>query len=438
VQQRLAFDVRAERRERAFKRSIAALTALVLAGLVAGTPAGRYAAQVLAARGRASLDKMVGLPPDRQVEQGLLRATRLRDAASARTKLANVAPSGSALDSFLRTVGMDASSALIRWGNVDRSIVLSSAVFEPDDARSYRLKPRVRSVWVIGLSFRDTLGMFLIPDTPEARQAAARAGGRVVPGSVQLTNTWGCRGPEPDPAAPVRVLVLGDSLMQGMLVGDSETPPARLHAHLARALRAPVSVLNTGHVGYSPEQYDETLRVLGDRFRPHFVVLSIIANDIARLDDPASWAEAEYWIDQIDERCRMRGWQLLLVPSPEAMSLLGRRDFSRFAAPVSRIFKHAGGRYVDPAESLIDGLLRARNDGFHKGTRSDNPLFNLHLLGDRHFSPLGADIWARVVARRLLLVWDGLALNDVPAPEPVVRHAHSAHPPIPSDDRQSE
>ena len=110
------------------------------------------------------------------------------------------------MDVFLRAAGMDANSAVIRWGNFDQSIVLSSAVFEPDDERSYRFKPCVRSVWVIGLSFRDMLAMFLIPDTPAARDAAAHAGGRVVPSSVQTTNSWGCRGPEPDPTAPVRVL----------------------------------------------------------------------------------------------------------------------------------------------------------------------------------------------------------------------------------------
>ena len=40
VQGRLAFMVRAERRERAFKRAIAALTALVIVGLAAGTSLG--------------------------------------------------------------------------------------------------------------------------------------------------------------------------------------------------------------------------------------------------------------------------------------------------------------------------------------------------------------------------------------------------------------
>jgi hypothetical protein len=436
VQGRLAFEARALRRERAFKRMIVMLTVFTLAGLVAGTSAGRYGARVLALQVRTLFDKIIGLPPNREIQEQLIRETRSRNAGSARRALAQAARPGSALDSFLKTVGMDATSAVIRWGNINRPIVLSSAVFEPDDERSYRLKPGVRSIWVIGLSLRDSAGMFLVPDTPEARQSAARAGGRPVPSSVQTTNSWGCRGPEPDPNAPVRVLVLGDSMMQGMLVGDDETPPARLQAHLSSALQAPVSVLNTGHVGYSPEQYDQTLRAFGDRFGPHLVILSIIANDIDRLDDPASWAEAEFAIDQIDERCRMRGWKLLVVPTPEALTLLGRRDFTRFPGPLSRIFKHGGDGYVDPMESLVDGFIRARNDELRRDTGSENPLFNFHLLGDRHFSPLGSDLWARVVARRLLLVWDGQVLNRMPAPEPVIRHARAAHPVIPGDEVQ--
>ena len=56
VQGRLAFMVRADRRERAFKRAIAALTALVLVGLAAGTSSGRYAGHVLTFQARELLE----------------------------------------------------------------------------------------------------------------------------------------------------------------------------------------------------------------------------------------------------------------------------------------------------------------------------------------------------------------------------------------------
>jgi hypothetical protein len=428
VQGLLAFEARAERRERAFKRGIVTATGLAILGLLAGTSAGRYRTRVLASGGREALAGLVGLPADRRLVEARRREKRIRDADSARRGLAEVAAPGSGMDVFLRAAGMDAGSAVVRWGNDDRSIVLSSAVFEPDDDRSYRLKPGVRSVWVIGLGFSKSLGLFLIPDTPEARGAAGRAGGRVVPASVQTTNSWGCRGPEPDPGAPVRVLVLGDSMMQGALVGDTETPPARLQARLASALGAPVSVLNTGHIGYSPEQYYHTLRAFGDRFRPQYVIISITNNDFGDLS-LENWAEGGYWLEQIVDLCNFRGWSFLLVPAPEELTLLGPRALGRFQGRLDQIFKRGGMHYVDPLEPFTDEVIRLKNARRRRGDPDVfNPLYNLHLLGDRHFSPIGSDLWARVVARRLLLAWDTQVLIGLPAPEPVTRHARSETP----------
>ena len=89
---------------------------------------------------------------------------------------------------------------------------------------------------------------------------------------------------------------------------------------------AKVSVLNTGHIGYSLEQYDQTLRALGDRFRPHYVVISVCQNDFGDLNDPASWSEGEYWLDQIVELCRHREWQFLFVPLADEFAILGPRN----------------------------------------------------------------------------------------------------------------
>ena len=392
VQGRLAFVVRAERMERAFKRAIAALTALVLVGLAAGTSPGRYAATLLTFQARAIWSRALGAPPDRQASEQQVRVDRLRNAARARQSLAEVAAPGSAMDIFLRTAGMNAKSAVIGVGNFDQSIVLSSAVFEPDDDRSYRLKPCVRSVWVIGLSFRSMLAMFLIPDTPEARDAAARAGGRVVPSSVQTTNSWGCRGPEPDTTAPVRVIVLGDSMMQGALVGDAESPPARLQAQLSQALAAPVSVLNTGHMGYSVEQYDQTLRAFGDRFRPHYVVISICGNDFGDRDNPANWVEGKYWLDRIADLCNQQGWEFLLVPGPGQSTLMGPRNLHEYQAQVNRIFGRGGTRYVDPLEAFTDALLRVKNDGVRTGDVEPGPILQHSLPGRSALSRLAVPI----------------------------------------------
>jgi lysophospholipase L1-like esterase len=432
VQGRLPFLIRAERRERWFKRGILIATGLILVAMVCASSAGRFAARSAAMRGwRLSLG-LLGVPPTREEIEADHHAERMRNLETARAYLAEAITPDSPLGPFMRTVHMDAQSAVVRWGNFDQSLVLSSDLFEPDKAgRSYRMKPGTRSVWLIGLSLQKALGLFLVPDTPEVRAEAAKAGGRVVPESVQTTNSWGCRGPEPVLDAPVRVLVLGDSCMQGALIGDDETPPARLQHHLAAALDAPVSVLNTGHLGYSPEQYYHTLRAFGDRFRPQYVIISICDNDFGDMQSRANWDETEHWLDQITAFCDRRRWHYLLVPIPEEMALLGRRNLSLYPGQVSRVFKRGGGSYIDPLEAFTEAQIRLRNTANRQGAAVLSPLYNGHLMGDRHFSPLGADLWARVVARHLLVNWDRNILNGSPGPEPAIAHAHKDHPPLP-------
>ena len=223
-------------------------------------------------------------------------------------------------------------------------------------------------------------------------------------------------------------------MMQGALVGNTDTPPAKLEYYLTQALKAHVCVLNTGHIGYSIEQYDQTLRALGDRFGPDFVVVSVSENDIGDLKDPAHWSEAAYWTGRIGELCNERGWHFLFVPVADLAAIYGPKSIHRFQAQFSTIFKFGAKHYVELSESLIDTLLRMQNEADRQGTPAGNPLFNLHLMGDHHFSPLGADLWARVVARRMLLVWDNKALAGFKCPEPVLRHAKNARAWLPSEE----
>jgi hypothetical protein len=111
--------------------------------------------------------------------------------------------------------------------------------------------------------------------------------------------------------------------------------------------------------------------------------------------------------------------------------VLGPKNLDRFTGQFSRIMKYGAIHYVDPSPWFSDSLLRLKNDAERNGESVRDPLFNLHLLGDRHYSPLGADLWARVVARRMLLAWDRLALLGVRCPQPVMLHARSADAWIP-------
>src|SRR5262249_474498 len=122
---------------------------------------------------------------------------------------------------------------------------------------------------------------FPIPDTPEAAGMVKGTGAAIVEDSVQTTNSWGLRGPEPDREAPLRGIALGDSYMQGLFVGDDQTPTECLKRDLKQRFGAPVEILNTGHLGYSPEQYYFSLVEYAERFPPDFVVVSVFANDFA-------------------------------------------------------------------------------------------------------------------------------------------------------------
>jgi hypothetical protein len=219
-------------------------------------------------------------------------------------------------------------------------------------------------------------------------------------------------------------------MMQGALVGDAECPPARLQAHLAETLGVPVSVLNTGHLGYSPEQYYHTLVALGDRFKPHYVLISISENDFGQGYD---WDEGEYWIERIAVLCNNRRWLFLFAPTPPEWRVMTKRNPMAFPAQAGRIVNRGGMDYVNPLEAFTDALLTLRVENHRRGVHVIDPLYNLHLMGDQHFSPSGSDLWARVVGRRLLLVWEERILLGEPGPEPVKRHALSGRPAWPGD-----
>jgi lysophospholipase L1-like esterase len=104
-------------------------------------------------------------------------------------------------------------------------------------------------------------------------------------------NALGLRGPDLPArgANEKRVLMLGDSFVWGLGVGDGETIPARLEQAL-RASGAPVTVANAGMPGTSPREWSYTL----DRFRapcgPDLVVATMyVGNDVLdALQEPLS------------------------------------------------------------------------------------------------------------------------------------------------------
>ena len=419
-QRLLPFRARGERVERVFRAMIVLATVLGLASLWMLIPKGRSAVLDAVEKLRWAALRRAGLEPERSEvdtywrERRQERETRTR--ATFRNRFDALPP---AKQAFLRAAGMDRESAVVRWGNYDLTFVLSSKVFaRDDDGRYYRLRPNVRSVIFRQFSVFDLdICQFLFPDTPEVRAAAEAAGATVARGTEETTNSWGCRGPEPDLSAPVRGLVLGDSFMQGFFVADDETPPACLEKSLAAALGTKVSILNTGVLGYSPEHYYATLRAFCDRFRPRFVVVSLYANDFgeesAVLRGEGDWIEAQYWLDKIRLYCTARGAICLIVPVPYESQLVGVRNMGHYQGQISNITKANSQLYCDPTEDFVNADLALARE--HRDATNRSLLYN-GRLGDCHFSPRGSALWGQVVAKRLALLLERQLQREAPSP----------------------
>lgn len=404
------FLERRQRLERSFKRAIVALTALAAVLLIVGTPQGWFAARATGMRVLWAWKRSFAGAWTREDWHAEWRARRLRDVRSTRATY-RAYFDHEASPEFRRVLvaaGMTPDDAVVRWSNYDWTIVLSSKVFEADDhGRSYRFRPNTRACWTRSVFLPHGLkASFLLPDTPEVRDAAAAAGLALYVDLAQSTNSWGCRGAEPDLAAAVRVLVLGDSYMQGFFVKDHQTAPEYLRESLSTTLGVPVSVLNTGHLGYSPEQYDFTLREYVGRFDPDFVVVSLYTNDFgdarAVLNGGGrGWDEAKFWIQEIQQLCRSREIGCLLAAVPDEGQLVGRRNAGFYPGGVANLSAEFGPGFIDPTEEFVDETLRLRTEAARQGKPTPlRPLYN-ERHDDGHFSPEGAALWGRLVARRI-------------------------------------
>lgn len=413
-QAEFSFIRRARRREHAFKWTIGLVTLAVVCALFASFEAGRHVlsgipnfVETSFAQGRDFIvRRLIGLQPSREEIDALLKLRREKTEADTRRSIERFYKSTSDEMRHLFDVsGMSPQDCIVGIGRANNGFLLSSLVFEHDDqGRSYRLKPNVASVWLRQITLdKGPFALFLVPDTPTVRQAAAAVGGIVDETSRQTTNAWGLRGPEPNPSATVRGIVLGDSFMQGMFNDDQHTPPLALERFLADAWNTDVSVLNTGHIGYAPEQYCQTLRALGPKFKPHFVIISVCPNDFGNDNDVVAgqgddWDEATHWIGEILHWCRATNIPCMLVPAPLDRYVVGLRKDAWYPGRISNLFQGTSYAYCNPFEYFMEAHLRAQRDNFAPGRCV---LFN-HHINDNHFSPRGAELWAEVVGTRLL------------------------------------
>jgi hypothetical protein len=413
-QNAFAFVERSQRHERYFKLLIVAITGLVMALIVRILPWGRYLAASFAASARDTARRAAGIQGSRAEVDEYWRRFRQLGIETTRDRADRAYYEADAdYQRLLRYAGMDPEQMLLRWGNYNWTLLLSSKVFDADDSgRSYRFKPNTHSVWLENPPNHFGGPMFfIVPDGPDLTEAIGTLDTKPIATSKQTTNSWGLRGPEPDLKAAVRVIVLGDSFMQGMFIGDTVTPPECLRRYLLSHLNTTVSVLNTGVMGYSPEQYYFSLIAFADRFRPQFVVVSVFLNDFGYMGDVGNkglgdWTEGKYWLEKIVHYCEAHELPYLIVPALDPSHLLLKRNSGYYPGTLTNILDIDSLEYLYPIEDFADAHLEYLNKAARTTTRVwDSPLFNAEIA-DGHFSPAGAEVWAKAVGRRVILLLD--------------------------------
>ncbi|MGP0063358.1 MAG: SGNH/GDSL hydrolase family protein [Isosphaeraceae bacterium] len=406
------FVRRTQRHERWFKCLLLVATCSTVALVLGLLPRGRYLVASVASGARRATRYSLGLStPREEIDDGWRRYRELGIAESRRALEGVFAEADPAYRRLMRYAGLDPEHGLLRWGNFNVTLLLPSTVFEADETgRSYRFRPNTRSIWLRNLTLKSgVLMFFLVPDTTGLAEAIKGTPAIPVETSRQTTNSWGLRGPEPDPEAPLRGIVLGDSYMQGMFIGNRETPVECLGRYLERHFKKRVSILNTGVMGYSPEQYYYSLMAFVERFRPHFVVISIFTNDFGDLHEVPTkgvgdWEEGKYWLDKITEYCRSRGWPRLIVPAPYEPHMFGRRKSGNYPGILTNILDSSSLMFLDPTDDFINAHLELVIEGERNGRRPQGcPLFN-GVISDGHFSAAGSEVWAASVGRRIMLL----------------------------------
>ena len=160
--------------------------------------------------------------------------------------------------------------------------------------------------------------------------------------------------------------------MQGMFNDDEGYPAAPPQRYLQSEWKRPVTVVNTGHIGYSPEQYYYSLWNIGDRVKPQFVVVSVCPNDfgdgMAVLRGEGDWSRRGRILAGRDPPVVVRrtprsaSW----CPSRRTSRSRGFGRTSPDPGPICRVFRTLSFRYCDPLNDFTDeflGLRRRREGG---------------------------------------------------------------------------
>jgi len=134
---------------------------------------------------------------------------------------------------------------------------------------------------------------------------------------TQTINALGLRGPETTrekPPGTRRVLLLGDSFLEGYTVDEGDLVSTQLETLLQLDGGAPVEVLNAGTAGYSTDQELLYFENEGRTFEPDVTVLLFYVNDVFFNVNGSYWRGEKPYFEPTDSGPALRG---VPVPPPE-------------------------------------------------------------------------------------------------------------------------
>lgn len=178
----------------------------------------------------------------------------------------------------------------------------------------------------------------------------------------------------PKPPDEYRVLLLGDSFIEGESVEIYETSSWRLEQELQQEMQRPVNVVNMGVMSYSAIQYERLLKKWVDQLQPNFVVVAVDMSDFQN--------EYSYSFD-LDEEGRFRnilfqqkmGAPHVALPGVSATLKFWLREHSVLYARVADRTKQLIRRTFSISEPTIFQVNDPKSDP-HFATRSEENATN--------------------------------------------------------------
>ena len=159
----------------------------------------------------------------------------------------------------------------------------------------------------------------LVPNSfREYRRPSINGGDRI----LYRVNRDGYRGEELLTEPRTRIVIYGDSFIQGEFSALENTFAERLEYHLSELLGFDVEVVNAGVAGYGPDQALRKMEIELATLSPDLVVMAVFAgndfgdmvrNKLFRVDDRQALTETAFTIDPEQRRgMRARNKELLL------------------------------------------------------------------------------------------------------------------------------